>query len=59
MYTKENAKYEVAMVRDDGTLCRGGIPTSKSHAQRWANENSCLYPTERFIIVEIEDPKNN
>jgi len=33
-------KYEVALVNKDGTIERGGIPTSKAHAQRWANENT-------------------
>lgn len=31
-------KYEVALVNKDGTIERGGIPTSKAHAQRWAND---------------------
>ena len=47
-------KYEVAVVREDGTICRGGIPTDKSHARRWANENSRMYPNEKFIVVEYE-----
>lgn len=47
-------KYEVALVNKDGTIVRGGIPTSKSHAQRWANGNAAMYPDERFIAVEYE-----
>lgn len=47
-------KYEVAMVNEDGTLQRGGIPTSKAHAQRWANENAAMYPDESFTVVEYE-----
>ena len=46
--------YEVALVNKDGTIERGGIPTSKSHAQRWANENAAMYPDESFIVVEYE-----
>lgn len=47
-------KYEVALVNADGTIERGGIPTSKAHAQRWANENAAMYPDETFIAVEYE-----
>ena len=47
-------KYEVALVNKDGTIERGGIPTSKAHAQRWANKNTAMYPDERFIAVEYE-----
>ena len=45
-------KYEVALVNKDGTIERGGIPTSKAHAQRWANENTAMYPDESFVVVE-------
>lgn len=48
------AKYEVALVLDNGTLCKGGILTSKSHAQRWANENAQLSPSEKFVVVEYD-----
>lgn len=47
-------KYEVALILDDGTLCKGGIPTSKAHAQRWANENAKLSPNEKFTVVEYD-----
>lgn len=38
----------------DGTIERGGIPTNKAHAQRWANENAAMYPDESFIVVEYK-----
>ncbi len=47
-------KYEVALVNKDGTIERGGIPTNKAHAQRWANENAAMYPGESFIVVEYK-----
>lgn len=47
-------KYEVAKVNEDGTIVRGGIPTNKAHAQRWANENAAMYPDESFIVVEYK-----
>lgn len=54
MTFEEMKKYEVALVNKDGTIVRGGIPTSKAHAQRWANENAAMYPDERFIAVEYK-----
>ena len=48
-------KYEVAEIMGDGTICRGGIPTSKSHAQQWANQNSKLHPNDKFTVVEYQD----
>lgn len=47
-------KYEVALVNEDGTIERGGIPTSKAHAQRWANENMAMYPDEHYTVVEYK-----
>lgn len=45
-------KYEVAYFDESGNLHRGGIPTSKSHAKRWANENAVICPEVEFVVVE-------
>lgn len=47
-------QYEVAEILKDGTICKGGIPTSKAHAQRWANQNAAMYPEQKFTTVEYD-----
>lgn len=47
-------QYEVCYVNSDGKITKGGIPTTKSHAQRWANQNNKLDPENQYTICEYD-----
>lgn len=47
--------FEVAEVRQDGSLCRGGIKASRATAYRWMKHNNAMHPDEVYIIVEADE----